>query len=168
MTDGQVGAVRVDMGAPMLERKQIPMLGQNGRVLDEPLSVNGHSYDITCVSMGNPHCVTFVDDVANYPVREIGPQIERHEAFPRKTNVEFIQVLGPKEVLMRVWERGCGETMACGTGACASAIASYLNGKTEKNVTVHLPGGDLKIEWDGLGSVFMTGPAAGSVLRGSG
>lgn len=156
---GKVDAVRVDMGAPMLERAQIPMVGDGGQVVNEPLSVDGRELHITCVSMGNPHCVTFVDDLDSFPWREIGRQVEKHPAFPRKTNAEFAQVLGPGEIKMRVWERGCGETLACGTGACATAVASVLNGKTSGEVVVHLAGGDLKIGWDGKGSVFMTGPA---------
>ena len=117
------------------------------------------SIDVTCVSMGNPHCVTFVDEVHDDWVLRVGPQIEHHPAFPRRVNAEFIQVVSPDEFIMRVWERGSGETMACGTGACASAVAGVLTGRTNRTVTAHLRGGDLKLEWAASGEVFMTGPA---------
>lgn len=157
---GKVQTARVDMGEPKLVRGEIPMKGAaSERVISEPLKVLGKKIDITCVSMGNPHCVTYVDDVDNYPVDKIGPEIENHPSFPKRTNVEFIQVINQQEIKMRVWERGCGETMACGTGACASAVASVLNDKVGRKVTVHLRGGDLLIEWLGDNKVFMTGPA---------
>jgi diaminopimelate epimerase len=154
-------SVRVNMGIPRIRRDEIPMIGTAGvPVIAEPLSIGNQTLSITCVSMGNPHCVTFVDDVESCPVSEIGPLVERNPAFPAKTNVEFIQILNPGEIRMRVWERGAGETLACGTGACASVVASILNGKTERSVTVHLNGGDLKIEWpDDDSPVMMTGPA---------
>jgi len=159
--DGKTEAVRVDMGIPRLDRTQIPVtLPGSGPVINEPLALGDHVLNITCVSMGNPHCVTFVDDVESYPVKTIGPEIERHPAFPERTNAEFVQVISPTEIRMRVWERGAAETLACGTGACASAVASILNGKTERAMTVHLNGGDLKIEWPEDNSpVIMTGPA---------
>ncbi|MEW6065954.1 MAG: diaminopimelate epimerase [Bacillota bacterium] len=157
--NGVVEAVRVDMGAPRLERAEIPMLGPAGRVINEPLEVAGQTIYVTVVSMGNPHCVIFVEDVSAIPLADIGPRIETHPAFPRKTNVEFVQVVSPTEVRMVVWERGAGITMACGTGACAVAVAGVLNGLTEKHVTVHLPGGPLIIEWADNGTVYMTGPA---------
>ncbi|SHE35373.1 diaminopimelate epimerase [Desulforamulus putei] len=157
--NGVVEAVRVDMGAPRLERAQIPMVGPAGQVIHEPLEVDGQTFYITAVSMGNPHCVIFVPDVSAIPLADIGPRIETHPAFPRKTNVEFVQVISPREVRMLVWERGAGPTMACGTGACAVAVAGVLNNLTERNVTVHLPGGPLAIEWSDNGSVYMTGPA---------
>lgn len=156
---GKVLTVRVDMGEPRLLRSEIPMKGDNTRVVSEPLKVQGKKMEITCVSMGNPHCVTFVDNVDNYAVEKIGPDIENHPSFPQRTNVEFVQVLNQQEIKMRVWERGAGETLACGTGACASAVASMLNDKTARKVTVHLRGGDLFIEWLGDNKVFMTGPA---------
>lgn len=157
---GKVQTVRVDMGEPKLPRSEIPMKGPAvSKVIAEPLKVGGKKLDITCVSMGNPHCILFVDDLADYPVEAIGPQIERHASFPKRTNVEFVQVLGPSEIKMRVWERGAGETLACGTGACASVVASVLNDKTNRKVTVHLLGGDLFIEWLGDKKVYMTGPA---------
>lgn len=157
---GKVSTVRVDMGKPVLERSAIPMKGpESDRVIAEPLKVAGKKLELTCLSMGNPHCVTFVDRTDDFPIDKIGPQIENHPTFPQRTNVEFIQVLNDKEIKMRVWERGCGETLACGTGACAAAVASMLNDKVERKVTVHLLGGDLFIEWLGDDRVHMTGPA---------
>jgi diaminopimelate epimerase len=158
--DGKVTAAKVNMGAPRLVRSEIPMAGQgDGPVVAEPLTIDGRAFAVTCVSMGNPHCITFVDDAESFPVREIGPKFENHPAFPERTNVEFIQVINRKEIRMRVWERGAGETLACGTGACASTVASILNGLTERAITVHLNGGDLRIEWLEDGPVMMTGPA---------
>lgn len=156
---GKVQTVRVDMGEPRLLRSEIPMKGDNTKVVSEPLRVAGKRMPITCVSMGNPHCVTFVDNVDAYPVEKIGPQIESHPSFPRRTNVEFVEIVNSQEMKMRVWERGAGETLACGTGACASAVAAILNDRTSRKVTVHLRGGDLFIEWLGDNKVFMTGPA---------
>ncbi len=155
----RVTAAKVDMGEPRIERNEIPMIGAEGRVVSEPLPVGGHTLLVTCVSMGNPHCVTFVEDVENYPVHEVGPLVERHELFPSRTNVEFVQVINRREIRMRVWERGAGETLACGTGACASAVAAVLNDFTEREMIVHLNGGDLDIEWTDYGTVMMTGPA---------
>jgi len=160
LADGVVKSVRVDMGEPRLDRPEIPMTGPPGRVVGEALAVGDLNFDITAVSMGNPHCVIFVPDAGRVPLREIGPRIENHNAFPRKTNVEFVQVLDRGEVIMKVWERGAGETMACGTGACAAAVACALNGLTGRRVTVHLKGGDLLIEWAENNHVYMTGPAA--------
>lgn len=157
--DDRVKLVRVDMGEPRLERTEIPMEGPPGRVLDEPLQIDGVTYRVTAVSMGNPHCIIFVPDVDQVPLHVIGPRIETHPAFTRKTNVEFIQVLSRKEVKMKVWERGAGETMACGTGACATAVACVLNNRTGRRVTVHLAAGDLLIEWAEDNHVYMTGPA---------
>lgn len=157
---GLVQTVRVDMGEPGLLRSEIPMKGTaNERVVAEPLKVAGKKYDITCVSMGNPHCITFVTGLDEYPVDKLGPQFENHLSFPRRTNVEFVEVVNNQEIKMRVWERGAGETLACGTGACASAVAAMLNEKTSRKVTVHLRGGDLQVEWLGDNKVFMTGPA---------
>lgn len=157
--DGKVTGVRVDMGEPRLERHLIPMNGPAGRVVNELLEVGGRSYRVTAVSMGNPHCVIFTDDASAVPLEEVGPLIENHPAFPARTNVEFVQVVNSREIIMRVWERGAGETLACGTGACASAVAAVLNGYTERRVTVHLAGGDLLIEWEDNNHVYMTGPA---------
>jgi len=154
-----VKSVRVDMGAPRLERLEIPMEGLPGKVISEPLQVGSVVYHVTAVSMGNPHCVIFVPDADKVPLHDIGPCIESHHSFPRKTNVEFIQVLNRDEVRMKVWERGAGETLACGTGACAALVASVLNGLTGREVLVHLKGGDLFIEWAENNHVYMTGPA---------
>lgn len=159
MENGSVQAVKVDMGEPQLEREQIPMHGPPGRVVNEPLQAGADTFNITTVSMGNPHCIIFVPDVAAVSLETLGPQLENHPSFPRKTNVEFVQVLNGGEVHMRVWERGAGPTMACGTGTCAVAVASHLNGHTGRKVRVHLDAGALDIEWAENGHVFMTGPA---------
>ncbi len=152
--------IRVDMGEPVLERKKIPMKGPAGPVIDENIDINNKTLKITCVSMGNPHCIIFTHNTEFEGFKELGKAIETHESFPNKTNVEFVQVLNRNEIKMRVWERGAGETLACGTGACASAVACILNKKTERQLTVRLKGGDLKIEWDKESNhVFMTGPA---------
>lgn len=158
--------IRVDMGSPRLLRSQIPMLphegnGGDGRVIDEELVVNGNSYRITAVSMGNPHVVIFVDDVESVALKEIGLEIEHNENFPQRTNVHFVQQLGPQKLWVRHWERGAGDTLACGTGACASVVAAALNGKlpSDRKAVAHLPGGDLSIEWAANDKVFMTGPA---------
>ncbi|MBI5683391.1 MAG: diaminopimelate epimerase [Deltaproteobacteria bacterium] len=152
--------IKVDMGEPILEGRKVPV-NLDGRVIDHKVNIGGEVFQITCVSMGNPHCVIFVDDVYNFPVSRLGPMIETHPIFPKKTNVEFIQVINKKELRMRVWERGAGETLACGTGACASLVAANLKGLAERKATVHLAGGDLKIEWSEKDNhVYMTGPAA--------
>ena len=151
--------VRVDMGKPRLERAEIPMQGLPGKVLNEPLEIDGNVFMITAVSMGNPHCVIFVDDARAVPLLELGPKLETHPAFPRKVNVEFVQIVNDKEVIMRVWERGAGLTMACGTGTCAAVVASHLNGHTGRKVKVHLAAGHLNIEWADNNNVYMTGPA---------
>jgi diaminopimelate epimerase len=155
---GKVQTARADMGEPKLLRSEIPMKGDNTQVVGETLKAAGKKLEITCVSMGNPHCVTFVDNVDNYPVGKIGPEVENHPSFPRRTNVEFVEVVSRDELKMRVWERGAGETLACGTGACASAVAAMLNDKVSRKVNVHLLGGELFIEWMGDNRVFMTGP----------
>jgi len=157
---GKVESVRVDMGTPRLRRSEIPMRGDDSeQVLNEPLKVEGQRFDITAVSMGNPHVVIFVDNIDHFPVSRFGPLIENHRAFPERTNVQFVQVCSPTEIILRTWERGAGETLACGTGACAAVVASVLNNKTTRNVLVHLPGGDLRVEWMGDQRVMMTGPA---------
>jgi diaminopimelate epimerase len=155
-----VDKVRVNMGVPRLTRAEIPMQG-NGleRVVAEPLNIMHTAFSITCVSMGNPHCVIFVDDVERFQVDKYGPLIENHDIFPRRTNVEFVQVISPGEVRQRTWERGAGETLACGTGASAVCVAGALNGLTEKKILNHLSGGDLELEWAEDGNVYMTGPA---------
>jgi diaminopimelate epimerase len=157
---GSVKEVRVDMGGPVLERGKIPMLGQKGTVVNEELKADGRSVKVTCVSMGNPHCVILVEDTEFKGFEELGKKIENHKAFPKRTNIEFIQIMNQKEIKMRVWERGAGETLACGTGACASVVACVLNKKTERDVIVHLKGGNLQVEWnEKTNHVFMTGPA---------
>jgi diaminopimelate epimerase len=159
LKDAQVQGVRVDMGEPILRADLIPVLGQGEPVVGETLEVLGETFLYTAVSMGNPHCVIFVEDFATLDFERLGPAIEKHSLFPRKTNVEFIEVNSPRELTMKVWERGAGPTLACGTGACASAVAAVLNHKTEREVTVHLPGGDLLIEWGLDNHIYMTGPA---------
>ena len=158
--NGKVQQVRVDMGEPILTPAEIPVVSQNDKVIDEPIDVGGKTWNMTCVSMGNPHAVVFVDDTASFPLETYGPLFENHERFPKRTNTEFVQVISPTEANMRVWERGSAETWACGTGTCASVMACILNGKTEDKVLVHLRGGDLTIEYDRASNhVFMTGPA---------
>lgn len=158
--DGKVVRITVNMGQPELVPDKIPVQADGDRVVDEPIVVNGVTYKMTCVSMGNPHCIVFIDDTANFPLEEIGPIFENHERFPKRVNTEFIQILNRNEVNMRVWERGSGETLACGTGACASAVACVLNGLTEDEITLHLLGGDLSVRWDREENVvYMTGPA---------
>lgn len=157
---GKVSLVKVDMGTPILEPSRIPVAASGTRVVDEPLEVEGKVYHMTCVSMGNPHAVIFMDDVAGLDLEKIGPSFENHERFPNRVNTEFVKVLDQNTVEMRVWERGSGETLACGTGACAVAVASILNGYTEDQVTVRLLGGDLEIFWNRAeDKVYMTGPA---------
>lgn len=156
----RVEKVRVNMGKPRLTRAEIPMLGEpESRVIAEPLNILHTTFRITSVSMGNPHCVIFVDDVASFQVEKYGPLIENHELFPRRTNVEFVEIISPTEVRQRTWERGAGETLACGTGASAVCVAGALNGVTEKKILNHLSGGDLELEWADDGCLYMTGPA---------
>lgn len=156
---GKVQRVRVNMGEPILQSDLIPTTLSGDPPIQAPLEVGGRSLRVTCVSMGNPHCITFVDEVNDDWVHRIGPLIERHPVFPKRVNAEFIQIVSPREIIMRVWERGSGETLACGTGACASAVAGVLNGLTDRTVLCHLPGGDLLLEWAESGEVLMTGPA---------
>lgn len=156
---GTVEQVTVNMGAPILDAERIPTTLPGNPPLDVPLDVAGRSISVSCISMGNPHCVTFVPELNDDWVLRVGPEIERHPAFPRRVNAEFIQVVSPTEFRMRVWERGSGETLACGTGACASAVAGALTGRTLRTVTARLRGGDLILEWSDSGDVFMTGPA---------
>ena len=158
--EGRVRLVKVDMGSPVLEAEQIPIIGLGNRVLDEPIRVDDMEYRITGVSMGNPHGVVFLKDVKNLEIEKIGPLFEHHECFPNRVNTEFAHVLDRQTAEMRVWERGSGETLACGTGACAVAVACVLNGLTEEEVTVKLLGGELQIRWDReKDRVYMTGPA---------
>ncbi len=159
--NGKVKLVKVDMGKPELKPPAIPVEASGDQVIDESIMADGEEYRMTCVSMGNPHAVVFVDcDLQELPLEEIGPKFENHERFPRRVNTEFVRVIDRHTAQMRVWERGSGETLACGTGACAVAVACVLNGYTEDEVTVKLLGGDLKIKWDReRDTVFMTGPA---------
>lgn len=158
--DGKIEKVRVNMGLPRLTRGEIPMTGDAAlKVISEPLTILDRTFQITCASMGNPHCVIFVEDVENYPVATYGPLIENHELFPRRTNVEFVEIISRTEVRQRTWERGAGETLACGTGSSAVTAACVLNGLTEKKILNHLSGGDLEMEWAEDGSIYMTGPA---------
>ncbi len=159
LRDRRVSAVRVDMGEPRLDRADVPMRGAPGRVLREPLEAGGRSFEVSSLSMGNPHTIIRVDEPTDELVFGFGPKIETHPAFPERTNVEFVQVLSRTEVRSRTWERGTGETLACGTGASATCVACALNGWTGRRITVHLLGGDLEIEWAGDNHVYMTGPA---------
>ncbi len=152
----EVKAVKVDMGTPNWNRELLPMIGQ-GNCINEGLKVNGEVFKVTCLSVGNPHCVIFVDDVDNFPVERIGPRIENHKVFPNRTNVGFVQVLNSGELKVRVWERGCGETLACGTGACAAVAAANRLGKVGGKVVVHVLGGDLQVEV--AENLFLSGPA---------
>ncbi len=166
---GKVVSVQVNMGLPILARAEIPLTipGDSGSpAIAEDLEVDSNGYKVTLVSMGNPHCIIFVDDVDALKLSEIGPKFENHTYFPRRINTEFIQVLNRGEFKMRVWERGAGETLACGTGACAAAVACVLNDVTDRSVIGHLAGGDLKLEWAGTGGVLMTGGAT-EVFTGS-
>ncbi len=164
VTDGRVKSVQVDMGTPGLKPEDIPVRTETARgaerILGYPLTVGGQDYRITCVSMGNPHCVLFLDKVDELPLDRLGPQFENHAFFPRRTNTEFAEILDRTHIRMRVWERGSGETMACGTGACATLVAAVMNGLTERKATLKLNGGELEIEWnENTGRVLMTGPA---------
>lgn len=157
---GCVTGVRVDMGEPHLAAEEIPVLGfGKDRVVNAPIAVLGKEYRMTCVSMGNPHCVIFVEDAEAFPIADVGSSFEHHEAFPKKTNTEFAEVRDRTHIRMRVWERGAAVTLACGTGACATAVAAILNGKTERKVKIELDGGKLMVEWAANNHVFMTGPA---------
>lgn len=157
---GKVHTVTVDMGEPILLRDKIPMIGNPGMVIEEEIHVDGVKFPITAVSMGNPHAVIYVEDVKNFPVEKYGPMIENHELFPNRTNVEFVEIVNEKEVIQRTWERGSGETLACGTGASAVTVAGVLTKKTSRKLNVHLSGGDLTIEWNEKDNhVYLTGPA---------
>lgn len=158
--DGKVEQVRVDMGEPILTPAEIPVVADGDKVIDVPVEVGGKTWNMTCVSMGNPHAVVFVDDTEHFELEKYGPLFESHERFPKRTNTEFVQVISRTEANMRVWERGSAETWACGTGTCACVMACILNNKTDDKVLVHLRGGDLTIEYDrDTNHVFMTGPA---------
>ena len=157
----QIDKVRVNMGPPRLTRRDLQMLGPaNENVIDMPLEVDDRIFKITCVSMGNPHCVIYVNNLDDFPVKKYGYAIENHPLFPNRINVEFVEVINSNEVRQRTWERGAGETLACGTGAAAVTVAGVLTGRTEGVLLNHLTGGDLEMDWDGSAEVFMTGPAA--------
>ena len=159
ISNGKVRSVDVDMGKPILDPARIPVRFDAATVIDAPLEVGGEIHRVTCVSMGNPHCVLFVSDVDELDLAAVGPRFEHHERFPKRINTEFVQVLSPTEVRMRVWERGSGETAACGTGACAAAVAAALTRRTGRRVRVHLLGGDLDIDWRSNDHVSMRGEA---------
>jgi diaminopimelate epimerase len=156
---GRVTGATVDMGAPLLDGPRIPVASE-GPVVDQPLEVGGTTYRVTCVSMGNPHCVVFVPEVASLELDRVGPRFEHHPFFPERVNTEFVAVRSPHELDFRVWERGSGETMACGTGACAALVAAALTGRAERRALIHLRGGDLDVEWRADDHVYMTGGAA--------
>lgn len=160
--NGKAVQIKVNMGEPILESKLVPVVSENDQVIHEDIFIpeKEETYQMTCVSMGNPHAVVFMDDVKNLEIEKIGPYFENHSRFPNRTNTEFVKVLDRNHVEMRVWERGSGETLACGTGCCATAVACILNGLTENEVTVHVLGGKIKIFWDRESNlVYMTGPA---------
>lgn len=158
--EGKVHQVSVDMGEPILSAQEIPVNISNSPIVAYPMAIEDNLFEITCVSMGNPHAVIFLDDLDRYDLHHIGAIVENHELFPRRTNVEFVEILSPEHLKMRVWERGAGETLACGTGACASLVAAVLNKKANRRATLHLLGGDLQIEWEEKSNhVYMTGGA---------
>ncbi|MBS7640622.1 MAG: diaminopimelate epimerase [Candidatus Bathyarchaeia archaeon] len=159
INDGKVASVTVDMGSPIFDRKGIPALGE-GKFIDESINVNGETFKATCLSIGNPHCVIFVDDVASFPVEYYGPRIEKHALFPKRINVEFVQIIRPDLVKVRVWERGVGETFACGTGACASVVAGRVLGMLSDECLVELLGGNLRVRYDEASNrILLTGLA---------
>lgn len=167
-SDNKVSTVRVNMGAPILEAAKIPVLSDHEQVVSEEIEVNGQRYQMTCVSMGNPHAVVFINDILNekkldindFDIEAVGPYFENHARFPERTNTEFVRVIDRNNVQMRVWERGTGETLACGTGCCATTVACVLNGMTDTRVNVRVTGGEILCEWDRQNNlVYMTGPA---------
>lgn len=165
--NGKTASVRVDMGAPILEGTKVPTSIERAQVIDEPIEVNGRNFEFTAVSMGNPHCVIYVEDAEHFDLHTWGPLLEKHPLFPNKTNVEFVTINSKDHTTMRVWERGAGPTLACGTGACATLVASVLTGKTNRRAVVSLKGGDLTIEWNEADNhVYMTGPAE-EVFKGT-
>jgi diaminopimelate epimerase len=161
--DNEVVSSKVDMGVPNWERSALPMQGQ-GIYINETLEIDHKPYRVTCLSIGNPHCIIFVENVDEFPVDIIGPAVETHRAFPNRTNVAFVQVISRNELKVRVWERGCGETLACGTGTCAAVAAANKLGKVDNNVTVHVPGGDLQVE---VGNTLFLSGAAEKVFEGA-
>jgi diaminopimelate epimerase len=165
--NGVASQITIDMGAPILVGKEIPTTWESNTVINQEISVLDQTFHATCISMGNPHCIIYVDDVKNFPVEKYGSALENHARFPNRVNIEFIEIISESEVIQRTWERGSGETWACGTGASAVCAAGVLTGKTTKDLLIHLTGGDLQLNWEGLGSsVIMTGPAA-EVFKGS-
>lgn len=159
LSDDQVEAVEVDMGIPQLKRIDIPMEGEGEKVVDEELKIDDKKFKITALSLGNPHCLIFVERLSSSLVSKVGPQVENHPLFPQRTNVEFVQVLNKEEIELRVWERGVGETLACGSGACAAVVGCVLNDKTKRRVKVHLRGGDLLVEWRDNDHLYLSGEA---------
>ncbi len=157
--------MRVNMGAPVLKASEIPVISEKEQAVNEEIVVNGQSYRMTCVSMGNPHAVVFMDDMGNFDIEKVGPYFENHERFPERTNTEFVKITDRNNVEMRVWERGTGETLVCGTGCCATAVACILNGLTDTKVNVKVLGGEILCEWD-ENLVYMTGPAS-AVFEGN-
>jgi diaminopimelate epimerase len=165
--NGIATQITINMGSPILVGKEIPTTWESDTVINQEISVLDKTFHATCISMGNPHCIIYVDDVKNFPVEKYGSALENHERFPNRVNIEFIEIISESEVIQRTWERGSGETWACGTGASAVCAAGVLTGKTAKDLLIHLTGGDLQLNWEGLGSsVIMTGPAA-EVFKGS-
>jgi diaminopimelate epimerase len=165
--NGIATQITINMGSPILVGKEIPTTWESDTVINQEISVLDKTFHATCISMGNPHCIIYVDDVKNFPVEKYGSALENHERFPNRVNIEFIEIISESEVIQRTWERGSGETWACGTGASAVCAAGVLTGKTTKDLLIHLTGGDLQLNWEGLGSsVIMTGPAA-EVFKGS-
>lgn len=158
-TDGEVESVTVDMGEPELTAAEVPVRCASERMVETPVATSWGEVEVTAVSMGNPHGVVFVDRIEDVPFETLGPELEKHPMWPDRANIEFLQIISPSEVRMRVWERGTGETLACGTGACASAVAAALTGRCGREVTVHLRGGDLNIRWAENNHVLMTGGA---------
>ena len=157
---GEAEEISLKMGRPILSGKKIPTVWDGTQVVNHPMEIDGETFSVTCVSMGNPHCITFVEDIASIPLETLGPKFEHHSVFPQRTNTEFIQIIKPDYMKMLVWERGAGATLACGTGACASVVAGVLTGKSDRLVTVELPGGLLAIEWSiSDDKVYMSGPA---------
>lgn len=161
VVDNKVKEVTVNMGEPIINSKDVPVDFEKETVINEPVNIADGKYNITCVSMGNPHCIVYMKDIDNLNLTEIGPKFENDSLFPERINTEFVEIINENTIKMRVWERGSGETLACGTGACASVVASILNGycKKDEDITVKLIGGDLKIRYSNNGFVYMTGPA---------
>lgn len=157
--DGQLEKVQVDMGIPRTKSWEVPVESDKDELIAQPMTMEGYEFEMNCISMGNPHAVTFWKTLAKAPVLTLGPLLENHPIFPERANIEFVEIISPSEIRMRVYERGCGETLACGTGASASVVAAVLNGYTERKVLVHLLGGDLECEWREDGHLMMTGPA---------